>query len=167
MRDSTQRTGSVHWVGAGLSNGSGLRRVAERADRMMLWNRNLARVEELAGRLKLPAAVEMRPFKLAELSRALSAGDIVVSMLPATQHAALLETCIERRAHFACSSYVSDAISELVPVAARAGLVVLTESGLDPGLDHLLARELVARGHQRVPPLHQLRILLRRHTGDS
>src|SRR5947209_11526309 len=79
MLDSTQRTGSVHWVGAGLSNGSGLRRVAERADRMTLWNRSLARVEELAGRLKLPAAVEMRPFKLAELGRALSAGDIVVS----------------------------------------------------------------------------------------
>jgi hypothetical protein len=145
MPDSAQRTGTVHWVGAGLSNGSGLRRVAERADRMMLWNRNLARVEELADRLKLPAAVEMRPFKLAEFGRALSAGDIVVSMLPATQHAALLEMCIERRAHFACSSYVSDAISELVPVAERAGLVVLTESGLDPGLDHLLAQELVAR----------------------
>jgi hypothetical protein len=145
MIDSTQRTGTVHWVGAGLSNGSGMRLVAEHADRMVLWNRSLARAEELAARLKLSAAVGLRPFTLAALGRALAPGDTVVSMLPAAQHAALLRTCIERGAHFACSSYVSAAIGELVPTAARAGLVVMTECGLDPGLDHLLAHELVAR----------------------
>lgn len=149
MIDFRQSTGTVHWVGAGLSNGSGLRRVAARAERMVLWNRSLARARELADRLKLPA-VELRPYAAAALERALAPGDIVVSMLPATQHATLLNICIERGTHFACSSYVSEAISELTPLAARSGLAVLTECGLDPGLDHLLAHDLVARARSAI-----------------
>jgi hypothetical protein len=143
-----QRTGTVHWVGAGLSNGSGLTRIADRAAQMLLWNRNLARAQELAGRLGLSA--ELRPFTAAALRRAISPGDVVVSMLPASEHPPLLQAAIECGAHFACSSYVSDGIDALVPAASAAGLVVLTESGLDPGLDHLLAHELIGRARAAI-----------------
>lgn len=143
-----QRTGTVHWVGAGLSNGSGLTRVADRADRMMLWNRNLGRAQELAGRLGLSA--ESQPFTTAALRRAISPGDVVVSMLPASEHPSLLQAAIECGAHFACSSYVSNGISASIPAATAAGLVVLTESGLDPGLDHLLAHELIGRARAAI-----------------
>jgi hypothetical protein len=66
-------------------------------------------------------------------------------MLPATVHAAMLDLCVRRQAHFACTSYSADELAALAPAARRAGLVVLTEAGLDPGLDHALAHALVAR----------------------
>jgi saccharopine dehydrogenase (NADP+, L-glutamate forming) len=66
-------------------------------------------------------------------------------MLPATEHPELLRLCIEHRAHFACSSYASDSILAQVPAAEEAHVVVLTEAGLDPGIDHVLADLLLAR----------------------
>jgi len=157
-------SGSVHWIGAGLSNGSGVWRVADRAKRMVLWNRSFARAQQLAAKLDLTEAIDLRPYTLPALARKLAPGDIVVSMLPAPQHAAVLATCIERRAHFACSSYVSDAISELVPRAARAGVVVLAECGLDPGLDHLLTHDLLARARSSVD-VRRTSISLRSYCG--
>ncbi len=65
-------------------------------------------------------------------------------MLPAPEHAPLLAECVRRGAHFACSSYVSPAVLDQVPAAERAGVVVLTEAGLDPGIDHLFAHAVVA-----------------------
>ncbi len=143
-----QRTGTVHWVGAGLSNGSGLTKIAACADRLLLWNRNLARAQELASRLGLVA--ELQPFTASALRRAISPGDVVVSMLPASEHPPLLQAAIECGAHFACSSYVSDGIAASATAATAAGLVVLTECGLDPGLDHLLAHELIGRARAAI-----------------
>jgi hypothetical protein len=140
--------GTVHWLGAGLSTGSGLRVICDLAERVVLW----ARTEDKARRrlisLGLPGNAAPAAFDLASLETELRAGDIVVSMLPAAQHAALLRMCIARRAHFACSSYVSDAILAAAQPAGRARTVVLTEAGLDPGIDHLLAHMLVARGQE-------------------
>ena len=57
---------------------------------------------------------------------------------------------MSRGAHFACSSYVSEAVLEQVPGARAAGVVVLTESGLDPGIDHLFAHSLIARASEEI-----------------
>jgi hypothetical protein len=66
-------------------------------------------------------------------------------MLPAPEHAGLLAACVRAGAHFACSSYVSPDVLAHVPGARAAGLVVLTEAGLDPGIDHLFAHSLIGR----------------------
>jgi len=145
MSDYIQPSGIVHWVGAGLSNGSGLRIVFERAEHLLLWNRNIHRAHQLLEKLGLLGRAVARSFTIEALHDAIGIGDIVVSMLPAGQHSEILNLCIKRRAHFVCSSYVNDAIRDLVPDAVRSGLVVLAEAGLDPGLDHLLSHELVAR----------------------
>ena len=71
-------------------------------------------------------------------------------MLPAAQHAALLRLCLDRGAHFACTSYTSDELAAADGPAREAGLVVLTEAGLDPGIDHVLAHDLVARARKAV-----------------
>ncbi len=64
-------------------------------------------------------------------------------MLPATEHPALSSLAIAGGAHFVCSSYLSSAVAQQGRVAAERGLVLLTECGLDPGLDHLYAHLLV------------------------
>ncbi|MCA1675917.1 MAG: saccharopine dehydrogenase, partial [Actinobacteria bacterium] len=52
---------------------------------------------------------------------------------------------LERSAHFACSSYASPGIAAHAEAARERGSVVVTEMGLDPGIDHLLAHELVRK----------------------
>jgi hypothetical protein len=153
MSDSLDRvsaSGTVHWVGAGLSTGSGLARLCETAGRVRLWHRTEGRAADALDRLGLAGHAEPRAYTLAALTAELAPGDIVVSMLPAMEHAGILAACVGARAHFACSSYVSDAVLEQVSEAAKAGLVVLTEAGLDPGIDHLFAHSLVARARQAI-----------------
>jgi hypothetical protein len=150
MADRVPASGTVHWIGAGLSTGSGLARLCESADRVRLWHRTEERAAEALDRLGLTGRAEPRAHTLPALTAELAPGDVVVSMLPAPEHAGLLAACVGRGAHFACSSYVSDAVLEQMPGAAKAGLVVLTEAGLDPGIDHLFAHSLVARAREAI-----------------
>lgn len=150
MSEPVTSTGHVYWIGTGLSTGGGLRILCRLASRTVLWGRTQRRAEDCLTRLGLSGRVGMRKFDLRSLTAELTAGDIVVSMLPATEHASLLRLCLDRGAHFACSSYVSREISSMATSAARAGIVVLTEAGLDPGIDHLLAHELIGRARAAI-----------------
>jgi hypothetical protein len=145
-------SGTVHWVGAGLSTGSGLGAVRDTADRLLLWNRTPARAEERLEQLGLTRQVGVRSFTPQALADELRPGDIVVSMLPATSHPELLRVSVRRRAHFACSSYVSADMEAQAGPAAAAGLTVLAECGLDPGIDHLLAHRLVGQALRHTGP---------------
>lgn len=143
-------SGTVHWVGAGLSTGSGLARLCDTAARVRLWHRTERRAADALDRLGLTGRAVPRAYTPDALTAELAPGDVVVSMLPATEHAALPAACVREGAHFACSSYVSDAVLEQVPAAGAAGLAVLTEAGLDPGIDHLFAHSLVGRAREAV-----------------
>ncbi|MGW3415510.1 saccharopine dehydrogenase family protein [Streptomyces sp. NPDC000888] len=150
MPEATAASGTVHWIGAGLSTGSGLAATCDAADRVRLWHRTEERAAHSLAALGLTGRAEPRAYTLPALTAELAPGDVVVSMLPAPEHAPLLAACVERGAHFACSSYVSDAVLERVPAAAAAGVVVLTECGLDPGIDHLFAHSLIARAQEAI-----------------
>ncbi|MEU5122166.1 saccharopine dehydrogenase family protein [Streptomyces asoensis] len=150
MTEPAAPTGTVHWVGAGLSTGSGLAALCEHTDGVRLWHRTAERAAGALDRLGLTGRAEPCAYTLDALTARLAPGDAVVSMLPAPEHAGLLAACVARRAHFACSSYVSDAVLEQVPAATGAGIVVLTEAGLDPGVDHLFAHSLVGRARAAI-----------------
>jgi saccharopine dehydrogenase-like NADP-dependent oxidoreductase len=136
-------SGTVHWIGTGLSTGSGLGLVARAAAETIIWGRTAGKASACADRLGLTGRVEPRALTDAGLDRAVRPGDIVVSMLPATEHPALAERSIGAGAHFACTSYVSPELDEIATRAAPLGLSVLAEAGLDPGIDHLMAHVLV------------------------
>lgn len=150
MPDVIAASGTVHWVGAGLSSGSGLKILADHADRLVLWNRNLDRAKQLAARLGIDDIISQRPFKPDSFAVAISEGDVVVSMLPAAQHIELLRLCLTANAHFVCTSYASDALQDAAVEAKAKGLIVMTEAGLDPGIDHLIAHRLIESARREV-----------------
>ena len=150
MSDPIQASGVVHWIGTGLSTGSGLSILCDRADRVVLWGRSADKAGQCLDRLGLSGRATALAFAPAALAAAVGPGDIVVSMLPAVEHAALARLSVTRGAHFACSSYAADELAALSPGAGSAGLVILTEAGLDPGIDHALAHALVARARAAV-----------------
>ncbi|QFR01361.1 saccharopine dehydrogenase [Streptomyces phaeolivaceus] len=152
MTEVVPASGTVHWIGAGLSTGSGLAALCDTAARVRLWHRTEERAEQALAALGLAGRAEPRAYTPSALAAELAPGDIVVSMLPAPEHGPLLAACVGARAHFACSSYVSDAVLERVPAAEAAGITVLTETGLDPGIDHLFAHSLIARATEAIGP---------------
>ncbi|PPK64451.1 saccharopine dehydrogenase C-terminal domain-containing protein [Actinokineospora auranticolor] len=135
----------IHWVGTGLSTGSGVGVLAERYE-VALYGRTREKAAACVARLGLTGRVEPRSWDDLRPTR----GDVVVSMLPATEHVRLLRLSIDAGAHYANTSYVSDEIAAYADAAREAGVVLLTEAGLDPGLDHLLAHDLVERARAAV-----------------
>ncbi|MGY6632746.1 MAG: saccharopine dehydrogenase family protein [Alkalilacustris sp.] len=133
---------TIHWCGTGLSTVPGLRRLIEGGARpVTVWNRTLAKAEEAVGDLTR----DLRVFDAEALGAALAPGDVVVSMLPADWHVPLAERALGAGAHFVSSSYISPAMQALDGVARDKGLSVVGEVGLDPGIDHLMAHDLVER----------------------
>lgn len=65
--------------------------------------------------------------------------DLVVSMLPADMHPPVAQACIQLKRHFVSASYVSPEVRALDEVADRAGITLLNEMGVDPGIDHMSA----------------------------
>ncbi|MDQ0936907.1 saccharopine dehydrogenase family protein [Streptomyces turgidiscabies] len=152
MTETVPASGTVHWIGAGLSTGGGLAALcdSDAVRQVRVWHRTEGRAAEALTHLGLTGRAEPRAYTLPALTAELAPGDVVVSMLPAPGHAPLLAACVRGGAHFACSSYVSEAVLEQVPAAEAAGLVVLTECGLDPGIDHLFAHSLVTRAEHAI-----------------
>jgi len=70
-----------------------------------------------------------------------SAADVVVSMLPAALHPPVARACVHFRKHFVSASYVSPEIHAMQQDAERAGITLLSEMGVDPGIDHMSAME--------------------------
>ncbi|RNL87513.1 saccharopine dehydrogenase family protein [Halostreptopolyspora alba] len=144
-RDTRPASGTVHWVGTGRSTGRGLRAVCDQAETVVVWGRAADRARACLRRVGIQDQVEFRLLDLEALAAEIRPGDIVVSMVPATEHAELLRRCLESGGHFVCSSYTSPAMEEVEPEARANGSVILTEAGLDPGIDHLFAHDLVER----------------------
>ncbi len=77
--------------------------------------------------------------------KAISESDIVVSMLPPKLHIKIAEDCIHFKKHLVTASYVSKEIEALDQEAKKNGLVFMNEIGLDPGIDHMSAMEVIDR----------------------
>jgi alpha-aminoadipic semialdehyde synthase len=69
--------------------------------------------------------------------------NVAVSILPANLHHIVAQACIKEGTHMVTASYMSDDMKKLHKQAADAGVTILNEIGLDPGIDHLLALECI------------------------
>jgi len=69
--------------------------------------------------------------------------DIVISMLPASLHITVAKDCIALGKNLVTASYVSKEIAELDEQARQAGVLLLNEIGLDPGIDHMSAMQVI------------------------
>ena len=69
--------------------------------------------------------------------------DIVISMLPASLHMLVADDCIRLKKNLVTPSYISDAMRALDEHVKDAGLVFMNEMGLDPGIDHMSALQII------------------------
>lgn len=131
---------TIHWCGTGLSAIPGLRRLIEAGHEVTVWNRSTDKARAAVGDL----TDKIHSFDKDALAKALSPGDVVVSMLPGDWHVPLAELCLDTGAHFVSSSYIAPEMRALDQAAREKGLRFVNEIGLDPGIDHLMAHHLVA-----------------------
>ncbi|MFN8699510.1 MAG: saccharopine dehydrogenase family protein [Flavobacteriales bacterium] len=75
--------------------------------------------------------------------REIAAADLVISMLPATMHVEVAKDCIAARKNVITPSYVADQMWPLHEEAKQAGVLILNEMGVDPGIDHMSAMRII------------------------
>jgi saccharopine dehydrogenase-like NADP-dependent oxidoreductase len=76
-------------------------------------------------------------------TEAIKNSDIVISLMPAHLHALVAVRCLEYGKHLLNASYVSDEMKSFHTEADSKGLLFLNECGLDPGIDHMSAMQLI------------------------
>ena len=76
-------------------------------------------------------------------SAAISHADIVISMLPASMHITVAKDCVRLKKNLVTASYVSKEIADLDIAAKQAGILLLNEIGVDPGIDHMSAMAVI------------------------
>ncbi len=77
--------------------------------------------------------------------KAILDADIVVSMLPARFHIEVAKDCLRYGKCMVTASYVSPEMQELDKEAREKGLVFMNEIGVDPGIDHMSAMQVIDR----------------------
>ena len=130
---------TIHWCGTGLSAIPGLRELIQAGHPVTVWNRTIEKAQDAVGDL----TQDIQRFEPTIIAAALQSGDVIVSMLPGEWHVPLAEMALANGAHFVSSSYISPEMRALDGQAKSAGLALVNEVGLDPGIDHLMAHHLV------------------------
>jgi saccharopine dehydrogenase-like NADP-dependent oxidoreductase len=80
---------------------------------------------------------------IAALDTEISSCLITISMVPAHMHLAVAKACLKHGTHLITASYLTKEMEALSQEAQKQGLVFLNECGLDPGIDHMSAMQLI------------------------
>ena len=94
-------------------------------------------------------AIKLDIFNEADRKIAVQNADIVISMLPARFHIEVAKDCVTYGKHMVTASYISSEMKALDAEAKAKGLVFMNEIGLDPGLDHMSAMQVIDRIHDK------------------
>ena len=129
----------IHWLGTGLSSIPGLRKLLKKGYDTFVWNRTVEKAQNMLGDL----TNDIYKFDFNDLEKQITSGDVLISMLPASYHLDVANLCLKKNANFVSSSYISEDLKKLNETVKGKSLVFLNEVGLDPGIDHLMAHELV------------------------
>jgi len=110
--------------------------------------RTLESAKKLCQGLKNTHPISLDVANTEALDAEVRKNDLVVSLIPYTFHAAVIKSAIREKKHVVTTSYVSPAMMALDADAKAAGITVMNEIGLDPGIDHLYAVKTIDEVHR-------------------
>ncbi len=136
-------------VGAGKSTSVLINYLLEQADSENLFLRigdiNLENAEKASKGHKKCEAFELDVFKIESREPAIKRADIVISMLPARFHIEVAKDCLRFGKNMVTASYISDEMKKLDKEVKEKGLIFMNEIGVDPGIDHMSAMQVIDR----------------------
>lgn len=83
----------------------------------------------------------------ADRSKYIRDATIVISLLPPALHYVVATTCIRLKKNLLTASYIDNDIRNLQSQIADQNLLFLCEMGLDPGIDHMSAMQIIDKIH--------------------
>lgn len=134
-------------LGAGLSCSSLIRYLLQNAEKeqwyLTIVDQSKAVIEKKINGSKYAKAKVFNALDPAERRPEIQKADIVISMLPARFHVDVAKDCIEFKKNLITPSYVSPEMKVLNEEAKAAGIIIMNEIGVDPGIDHMSAMRVI------------------------
>lgn len=106
---------------------------------------DLQLANKIAGNHPRCKALLLNVFEKENREDAISKADIVISMLPARFHMEVARDCIKFSKNLVTASYVSKEMKALDGEVKSKGLIFMNETGVDPGIDHMSAMQIIDR----------------------
>jgi len=91
------------------------------------------------------SAIKFDVFDNNQLTKEVEKADLVISMLPARMHLMVANECLKQKKNMLTASYVSPEILSMDEDVRKHNLLFLNEIGVDPGIDHMSAMEVINR----------------------
>ncbi len=135
-------------LGAGLVARPYIQYLSDNGFHVIVASRTKSKAERLIKGCKNTEAVA---FNIAEddklLEELTKKADLVCSLLPYTYHVKAAKVALKHKTHFCTTSYISDEMKILDNDAKKAGILLLNECGVDPGIDHMSAMKIIDEAH--------------------
>jgi len=140
-------------IGAGRSTSTLIRYLLDNAD-LHDWQIIVADINLQLARDKIKNHPKAKPHVLditdiESTGKLIESSDIVISMLPANMHLGIAEMCIYYKKHMVTASYISDKLKQLDGMAKKNNVLLLNETGVDPGIDHMSAMKVIDKIHEK------------------
>ena len=136
-------------IGAGRSASSLVKYLLDKSDEenieVIIVDINLENAQKLAQNHINATVIEFDIFDIDSRQAVIRNSDIVISMLPARFHMEVARDCVLYGKNLVTASYVSKELMELDKEVISNVLVFMNEVGLDPGIDHMSAIQVIDR----------------------
>lgn len=136
-------------VGAGRSASALVRYLLQKSIeqnlRVIIADVNIENATRLAGGHENASVIELDIFDADGRMKAVEEADIVISMLPARFHLEIAKDCLRFGKNLVTASYISKELKEMDEEVKAKGLIFMNEIGLDPGIDHMSAMQVIDR----------------------
>ena len=136
-------------IGAGKSTSVLIEFLIDRSEnenlQITIGDINPEQAQKIIGTNKRCRAIHLNIFDQESRKNAIKESDIVISMLPARYHIEVARDCLEYSKNLVTASYVSKEMKALDDEVIRKGLVFMNEIGVDPGIDHMSAMQVIDR----------------------
>ena len=115
---------------------------------LTIASRTVSKAKKLIGQHNNGSAIEWVTENTDKLEKLVESHDLTISLLPYTFHLLVAKLCIKHKKNMVTTSYSSADMNALDEEAKKAGVLILNEIGVDPGVDHMTAMQIIDKVHE-------------------
>lgn len=120
-----------------------LTQATEHSWKIIVGDLSIEAARERIGAYKTGEAISFSIDNEAQSRSVIAGAEVVISLLPANLHPQVARICLALNKHLLTASYVSEEMKSFDTEAKSKGLLFLNECGLDPGIDHMSAMQVI------------------------
>lgn len=136
-------------LGSGMVAGPIIKYLIEKQYTITIATPLVERAQQLAGNRDNCHIVDWTIDNKIMLSDLVAGHDLIISLIPYIYHVEVARQCIQHKKNMLTTSYVSEEMRKLDEDAVNAGIIILNECGLDPGIDHMSAMRIIDQVHEK------------------